>query len=125
MSRASLRRLRVGVYAYSSTVDEATGVATSVYTKRVSPDADGLWWAAFGTVFGRERAPTGNPQDEQQAMFTVHGEVTLTADDVIVVQPSLVYRVQSVMPRNIFLPQQQAFASRVDDADPFFNLVAA
>ena len=121
MSLATLRTRRVDVFGYGSTVDETTGIAESIYQRRVSPDPDGKWWASFGTVFGRERAPTTNPQDEQLSMWSFASECPITPDDVIR-DGTLVYRVQSVMPRQLFRDQVQAYCVRVDDADPAFNL---
>jgi hypothetical protein len=119
MSLATLRSRRVAIYGYASTMDEASGVASSEYVMRASPDADGKWWASFGTIFGRERAPTTKPQDEQMAMFSFAGEVTIRPEDIIVDGES-VYRVQSVMPRALFRRQWQAYCVTVDDANAYF-----
>jgi hypothetical protein len=120
MSLATLRTRRVAIYYYSSTVDAATGIASSDYYLRASPDADGKWWASFGTLFGRERAPTTKPQDEQMALFSFAGDVVIRPEDIIVLDDTAVYRVQSVMPRSLFRNQWQAYCVTVDDANAYF-----
>lgn len=124
MSLATLRTQRVSVYSYASVVDEATGIASSEYVLRLSPDPDGKWWASFGTVIGRERAPTTKPQDEQTAMFSFAQEVPVRPEDIIALG-NAIYRVQSVMPRGIFRRQWQAYCVTVDDANPYFVREAA
>ena len=121
MSLATLRTRRVDVFGYQSSIDATTGVATSYYERRLSPDPDGKWWASFGTVFGRERAPTTNPQDEQLAMWSFKSECPITPDDVIR-DGATVYRVQSLMPRQLFRDQVQAYCVAVDDANAAFDL---
>jgi hypothetical protein len=121
VSLATLRTKRVDVFGYYTSMDESTGVATSFYRRKLSPDADGKWWASFGTIFGRERAPTTRPQDEQLSMWSFAGECPVAPEDVIRYGTD-VYRVQSVMPRKLYRNQWQAYCARVDDADPAFDL---
>jgi hypothetical protein len=123
VSLATLRTRRVDVFGYTTTTNEQTGVASSTYQRRLSPDRDGKWWASLGTIFGRERAPTTNPQDEQLSMWSFGGECPITPDDVIR-DGTAVYRVQSVMPRRLFRDQVQAYCVRVDDADAAFLFIA-
>jgi hypothetical protein len=123
MSMATLRTRRVDVFGYQSLVDEATGVSASFYQRRLSPDPDGKWWASKGTIFGRERAPTTNPQDEQLSMWSFASECPVTADDVIR-DGTEIYRIQSLMPRQLYRDQVQAYCTYVDDADPAFDLRA-
>jgi hypothetical protein len=121
VSLATLRSRRVGIYTYRETLDPATRIASSYYLKLPSPDADGLWWGALGTVFGREAAPVMKPQDQQIAMWSFALECPVLADD-LVVDGSLVYRVESLMLRTLSRSQKQAYCTMVDDANSTFDL---
>lgn len=130
MSHASLRTHRVAIYSYAGVTDQASGVTASVYTRVLSPDPDGLWWASRGTVFGRETAPGLQPQAEVTSFWSFENGVPLTNDSVIatgivaagVFTRREVFRVQSVMPRQQFRDQVQVFVTLVDDANVTFDL---
>lgn len=130
MSHASLRRLRVALYTYTSEMDAATGITASAYVRALSPDADGLWWASRGTVFGGERSPTPNPQEEQTSFWSFSAYAPVTADGVMALgtvsdttfTPQSVYRVQSVMERNYWRDTVQVYATLVDDANATVTL---
>lgn len=119
-----MRRVRVGLYTYSSVVDADTGIAESVYTKVPSPDADGLWWASRGTVSGRELMPTTLPQDQQKLLLSFHAEVPVE-EEAVIVEGTKVYRVESVMVRDYGRATKQVYCTYVDKADPTYNLVTA
>jgi hypothetical protein len=118
---ASLNRLRIGVYAYSQRQDPDSGVTASVYTRVLSRDPDGLWWASRGTNFGREAAPVNTPQEEETSFWTFRTEVPVHEDGVITLGTE-VFRVLAVMPRQYFRGENQAFCVHVDDADPQYTL---
>lgn len=130
MSNASLRKNRVAIYSYGSVTDTASGVTSSVYTRVLSPAADGLWFASRGTVFGRETAPGRQPQSEVTSLWSFEAGVPITPDGVIatgtvaagVFTRNEVFRIQSVMPRAQFRGQVQAFVTLVDDATVTFSL---
>jgi hypothetical protein len=124
MSLATMRRLRVAIYAYSSVMDADTGVSESVYTKLESPDSDGLWWASRGTLSGRELMPTTLPQDQQKLLLSFHAEVPIEPD-MVVTEGTKVYRVESVMVRDYGRAAKQVYCSYVDKNDPDYNLVTA
>ena len=124
MSLATLRKVRVGIYHYSSVVNEDTGVAESVYTKVPSADSDGLWWASRGTISGRELMPTTLPQDQQKLLLSFHAEVPVESE-MVIVDASRVYRVETVMLRDYGRAERQVYCSYVDKNDPAYNLVEA
>lgn len=124
MSLATLRRVRVAIFAYTSSVNAETGIAESIYTKVKSTDRDGLWWASRGTVSGRELMPTTVPQDQQKLLLSFHAEVPINAD-MVIVEGTRVYRAESVMVRDYSRAEKQVYCSYVDTADPTYNLVTA
>lgn len=122
MSLASLRKLRVAIYAYEAQTDTNTGVTSSVYVRIPSPDSDGLWWASRGTTFGRETAPAQQPQEEQNAFFSLAAYAPVTGDGLLKLGDAI-YRVQSVMERDYYRDQVQVFTTLVDDANAAYTLV--
>jgi hypothetical protein len=124
-----LRRHRVALYAYSSAPDaDGMGVQVSTYTKVRSRDADGHWWAAFGTKSSREAAPTTAAQHETMAVFGLDGAVLtyapqIGADSVVVDSAHRVWRITGVETRATHGDTVQLHAVHVDDADAFFALV--
>lgn len=122
MSLATMRRVRVGLYAYTSTVNQETGIAESAYVKVPSPDIDGLWWMSRGTVSGRELMPTTLAQDQQKLLMSFHAEVPVEPD-CIIVERERVYRVESVMVRDYGRATKQVYCTTVDKTDPTYNLV--
>lgn len=122
MSLASLRKLRVAIYAYEAQTDATTGVTASVYVRVPSPDKDGLWWASRGTTFGRETAPAQQPQEEQTAFFSLSAYAPVTGDGLLKLGDA-VYRIQSVMERDYYRNAVQVFTTLVDDANAAYTLI--
>lgn len=129
MSHASLRKSLVAIYAYTDQVDSA-GIASSVYVRQLSPRASGLWWAARGTLIGKETSPAGLAQANAIAYFSFDAHVPITETSLIaegkvvdgVFQRGRVYRVEALHPRNYFRSQIQAVVRHVDKADEMYTL---
>lgn len=122
MTLASLKVRRVALYSLSAPVDAASQIAVSTYTRVLSPDADGLWWASRGVRSGRETSPTTAAQHVRTFVFGFDSEVPVTADGVIV-EDTQVFRITSIMPRDQGRDEVQVETVQIDDADASFNLV--
>jgi hypothetical protein len=130
MPHSSLRKLQVAIYKYGQSTDEDTGITTSSYLMERSDLPSGLWWASRGIVFGKEAAPANNPQDEQTSFWSLEFGVPLESDDVIATgtladdafTPVHVFRVQSIVVRDYFRREIQAYCTQVDDADSQYQL---
>jgi hypothetical protein len=118
---ASLRTRRVAVYSYSAPVDSASGIARSTYTRVLSSDADGLWWAVRGSREGRETSPTGATQHVTHPVYGFDAEVTLTVDGLIV-DGGKCAKITALLPRDIGRNEQQVLCEQVDDADSAYEL---
>jgi hypothetical protein len=131
MPHSSLRKLQVAIYQYTESTDESTGITVSRYQFVPSGLPSGLWWASRGIVFGKETAPTANPQDEQTSFWSLELGVPVGSDDVVatgtitdgVFVPVEVFRVQSVIRRDYFRREVQLYCTRVDDAEGQFTLI--
>lgn len=128
MSHASLRRTLVAIFSYSASTDTDSGITRSIWTRVPSMSFGGLWWASRGTVFGKEGAPAHLPQEEQLSFWSFAASAPLDANGVIATgaivggtfAPFDIFRVHSVMPRNVFRNQVQVYCTNVDKADPAY-----
>lgn len=129
MGSASLRKHRVAIYRYTAVTDAASGITKSVYVRVPSEDFDGLWWASFGTVFGKEAMPASKPQSEETSFWSFDDYAPVEPTSIIAqgefvryrFVPKRVFRVQAVMPRSNFRNNKQAYCTHVDDADVTFD----
>lgn len=129
MGSASLRKHRVAIYRYTEVTDVSSGITKSVYVRVPSADFDGLWWASFGTVFGKETAPAAKPQSEETSFWSFDDYAPVEPTSIIAqgefvryrFVPQRVFRVQAVMPRSNFRNNKQAYCTHVDDADVTFD----
>lgn len=121
MTLGSLKVRRVAIYAYSAPVNSTSQIAESTYTRVLSPDADGLWWASRAVRSGRETSPTTAAQHVRTFVFGFDSEVPLTANG-IVVEDSQHFRITALLTRDHGRDEVQVEAVQVDDADPSYTL---